>query len=93
MKVLNKTDLARESAKITGVSLKQSKQHIDALLSVIAGNLKSGNECKLLGYLTLKVKSRNAKNGRNPSTGKAITIPACKVVSAKVGSVLKKVVK
>ena len=92
MKVLNRNDIVRESSKISGVSLKQTKEVINAMLEVISNELKEGNECKFIGYFNLKVKDRKAKTGRNPITGKTIKIPACKVVSAKVGSVLKKAV-
>lgn len=93
MKVLNRNDIVRESAKISGSSLKQTKEVINAMLEVISNGLKEGNECKLIGYFSLKAKDRKAKVGRNPQTGAKLNIPARKVVVAKVGSVLKKIVK
>lgn len=93
MKVLNRNDIVRESSKISGTSLKQTKEVINAMLEVISKGLKEGNECKLIGYFNLKVKDRKAKTGRNPQTGGKINIPATKVVSVKVGSVLKNIVK
>ena len=38
------------------------------------------------GLGTFKVKSRNARQGRNPRTGEAIVIPARKIVSFKASA-------
>ena len=91
MTVLNKTDIIRESANITGKSTSDVKRVIDAMLEVFENNLKIGNEVKLVGYFNLAIKKRKASIGRNPSTGEPLKIPAFNLTVAKVGSKLKKI--
>ena len=50
--------------------------------------LKKGNRVSLVGFGSWSVSKRNAREGRNPSTGKTIHIPAKKVVKFKAGSEL-----
>lgn len=51
--------------------------------------LAKGESIVIPGFASLSVKTRKARNGRNPATGKSIHIPASKTVSFKTGSKLK----
>ena len=42
----------------------------------------------LIGFGSFSVSERSARSGRNPQTGKTITIPAKKVVKFKAGAEL-----
>ncbi len=48
---------------------------------------------KLVGFGTFEVKSRQAREGRNPATGEAIKIKASKVPVFNAGKALKEKVK
>lgn len=90
---MNKGDLIK---KIVG-DAKVSNNQADAVLNAITGNigssLRKGDKVTLVGFGTFKVTKRAARQGRNPQTGKAINIPARKVVKFKAGAELSKKVK
>jgi integration host factor subunit alpha len=52
--------------------------------------LIQGNPVKISGFGKWTIMSKHARKGRNPKTGKSITIDARKVVSFKVSNVLRK---
>ena len=89
---MNKTDLIAKVAEVAGLSKVDAKKAIDAAVDAaveaVKGALKAGDKVQLPGVLTLSVEKRAARKGINPATKQAITIPAKKVVKAKVGSEL-----
>ena len=65
---------------------------IQSVFDVIGQELAAGNNLPIPGFGTFKVKTRNARKGRNPRTGNPIDIPAAEVVSLKAAPTLKKLV-
>lgn len=70
------------------VELETTKKHaseiVDAYEKVVKESIQEvGDKVQLVGFLTLEAKVRAARNGRNPQTGEAITIPEKVVVSSK----------
>ncbi|MGQ7145974.1 HU family DNA-binding protein, partial [Escherichia sp. SS-MK2] len=49
---------------------------VDAVLESIQHALQTGEHVQLLGFGTFEVRERAAREGRNPHTGEALTIPA-----------------
>ena len=84
---MNKTQLIDEVAKVT-CTKKEAGSAVDAVLAAIKKALKKGDAVTLVGFGTFGVKKRKARVGRNPQTGKAIKIPAKKVVKFKAGKTL-----
>ncbi|MBS0224734.1 MAG: HU family DNA-binding protein, partial [Proteobacteria bacterium] len=62
---------------------------VDAVISVVGSTLKKGDAVTLVGFGTFEVRSRAARQGRNPKTGETINIPAAKVPGFKAGKGLK----
>jgi len=58
----------------------------NAYLGNVEGSLKKGNRVSLVGFGSWSVSRRNAREGRNPSTGKTIQIAAKNVVKFKAGA-------
>ena len=54
----------------------------------IAAALGAGERVAVAGFGTFSVAQRDAREGRNPATGKKIKIPAKKVVKFKPGAKL-----
>ncbi|MDD5403920.1 MAG: HU family DNA-binding protein [Sulfuricella sp.] len=89
---MNKGELIDAVAKITQHSKSQTGEMFDAFMAVVQNALTSGNDVQMIGFGTFAVEERAARTGRNPATGKALKIPAKRVVKFKVGSKLKEAV-
>ena len=53
----------------------QASLAVDAVLESIQHALQNGEHVQLLGFGTFEVRERAAREGRNPQTGEALTIP------------------
>jgi len=89
---MNKTQLVDAMAKDAGISKAAAKKALESFLDSVEGAMKKGDKVSLIGFGTFSVQTRKARDGRNPATGKAIKIPAKKVVKFKAGSELSKAV-
>ena len=87
--VISKSLLVDKVAEAAGVSKKDTKAVVDALLETVKESVKADAEIRLIGFGTFKKAHRNARTGRNPQTGKAIEIPASKNPVFKAGKTLK----
>ncbi len=90
---MNKTELVEAVAKNSKLSKAATKSVVDAVFEEITKSLKKGNPVQLIGFGTFKVNERKAREGRNPSTGEVIQIPAGKVPAFAAGQALKDAVK
>ncbi|PLX00825.1 MAG: DNA-binding protein, partial [Marinilabiliales bacterium] len=80
-------------AKDAKLTKAQAKDALDSFVKSTTTALKKGDRVALVGFGSFSVAKRNARTGRNPQTGKEITIPAKKVVRFKAGSELSDTVK
>lgn len=85
---MNKTELIDAMAADAGITKAAAKKALESFLGNVEKALKKGNRVSLVGFGSWSVSKRNAREGRNPSTGKTIHIPAKKVVKFKAGSEL-----
>lgn len=90
---MNKAELIDAIASEAGLTKADSKKALDAFINATTGALKKGDRVALVGFGSFSVSEREARQGRNPQTGKVITIPAKKVVKFKAGAELAGVVK
>ena len=86
---MNKMELVSAMADKTGLSKKDAEAALKAFTDVVAEELKKGEKIQLVGIGTLEVSERAARTGRNPQTGKEMTIPASKAPKFKDGKALK----
>jgi DNA-binding protein HU-beta len=89
---MNKTDLAGRVAAGGDLSHAQASAAIDTVIESISKSLRGGDRVMLIGLGTFSVAKRTSRKGRNPQTGRTITIPAARVVKFKAGAELKKLV-
>lgn len=89
---MNKADLVAMVAGKTGTTKKDARQMVDAVLDGIAEALANGDRVALSGFGSFEVRARRARPGRNPRTGKPITITAHKVPVFRPGRPLKNIV-
>ncbi|MDR2744949.1 MAG: HU family DNA-binding protein [Desulfovibrio sp.] len=66
---------------------------LNAVVDVVREALAAGDTITLTGFGSFKVVKRAARKGRNPQTGKEITIPASKVAKFTPGKGLKDTLK
>ena len=90
---MNKGDLAQAVAKQAQLSKAKAWETVNATFDAIKGSLKKGQKVSLIGFGSFVVRSRKARQGRNPKTGATITIKARKVPAFQAGADLKKAVR
>ena len=82
---MNKNELIAKVAKETRLTRGEAGEAIEATIENIMKALRQGDDVRLIGFGTFTVSKRSARKGRNPKTGKALNIPARKVVKFKAG--------
>jgi DNA-binding protein HU-beta len=85
---MNKTQLIDAIAEKAGLTKADSKKALEAFVATVGETLAAGDKLALIGFGTFSVTERSARTGRNPQTGKTITIPAKKTVKFKAGAEL-----
>lgn len=83
---MNKAQLIDAIANDAKLTKADAKRALDAFVKTTTGALKKGDRVALVGFGSFSVSKRNARTGRNPQTGKPITIAAKKVVKFKAGA-------
>ena len=93
---MTKQNLVNYIAEETGMTkadatraLDAATRALDAVLNGIVEGLKSEGKVTLTGFCTFATQHKDARQGRNPRTGEAVTIPARTAVSIKAGAKLK----
>jgi DNA-binding protein HU-beta len=90
---MNKTDLVNSIAEKSGLTKKDVESVLNGFLGEVTTALAAGDKVQLIGFGTFETRKRSGRTGRNPQTGKAITIPASNVPAFKAGNKLKEAVK
>lgn len=85
---MNKAQLIDAIADSANLTKADAKKALDAFVESTTKALKKGDRVALVGFGSFSLSKRNARTGRNPQTGKPITIAAKKVVKFKPGSEL-----
>jgi len=85
---MNKAQLIDAMAAGAGLTKADAKKALDAFVGATTDALKGGDRVALIGFGSFTVNERAARTGRNPQTGKEITIAAKKVVKFKAGAEL-----
>jgi len=90
---MTKAGLVARMAKDAKISKAAANKALGGAIDEITKTLKKGQSVTLIGFGTFSVAKRKARKGRNPQTGKVITISARRVPKFKAGAGLKKAVK
>ncbi|USS96054.1 DNA-binding protein HU-beta [Serratia symbiotica] len=86
---MNKSQLIDKIATGADISKAAAGRALDAVIASVTDSLKAGNDVALVGFGTFTVRERSARTGRNPQTGKEITITAAKAPAFRAGKALK----
>ena len=87
-----KEELVQEISKKAKVTQKEAGEVLNALVDTIQKTVSKGKKVTLVGFGTFESRKRAARNGRNPQTGKEISIPAKTVPVFSAGKKFKTVV-
>ena len=89
---MTKTQIVAYLAEKVTITQKQAGMTLAEISELAAKAIKKGDKFALPGFVTIKVRARKARIGRNPQTGAAIKIPAKKVVKALPSKALKDII-
>ena len=78
---MNKSQLTKVVAEKSNLSQKQVNDTFKLAEEAILGALAAGEKIQLSGFGTFEVRERAARKGRNPKTGEAVDVPACKYLA------------
>lgn len=73
----------------SGLSRRQAKELIDAVLEEIVSTLVAGEDVSLRGFGKFAIRQKRERPGRNPKTGAAAPITARRVVTFNASEILK----
>lgn len=89
---MTKAELIAAIATKADINKNSADRALNAVLDALQETLADEDKITLTGFGTLAVETRQERTGRNPRTGKALTIPAAKVVKFRAGKTLKNAV-
>ncbi len=81
--------MIEQIAQAAEVSKSAAERAVDAMVAAVKSTLKKGDMVTLVGFGTFYVSKRQARAGRNPRTGEALTIKATRVPRFRAGKALK----
>jgi integration host factor subunit alpha len=86
---MTKIDITESICEKLGILKKESLHLVESVIGIIKEELGKGNDVMISGFGKWTVKAKKKRRGRNPQTGKDLTIAARKVVTFKSSTVLR----
>ncbi len=74
--IVGRQELTKRIASQTGLTQKKAGEVLEATLDTIRDSLNAGNEVRLVGFGSFKVRQSAARKGVNPRDRKPIQVPA-----------------
>jgi DNA-binding protein HU-beta len=90
---MNKAELVDAIAEAADVTKKEAEAVLTATIETIMEAVAQRDKVTLVGFGTFEARDRQAREGRNPSTGEAIKIAATTVPGFSAGKGFKDIVK
>ncbi|MCX7718202.1 MAG: HU family DNA-binding protein [Candidatus Sumerlaeaceae bacterium] len=89
---MTKLEVATALRERTGISQRQAFDAVELFLNSVKDALKQGEKVSLVGFGTFYIKTKEARNGRNPRTGEKIRIPPKSIIVFKPGKEFRELV-
>jgi DNA-binding protein HU-beta len=86
---MNKGELIDAIAAKADVTKKEADAIVTAMVETIVEAVSNGDKVTLVGFGSFEPRERQAREGRNPKTGEAMTIPATRIPAFSAGKVFK----
>lgn len=90
---MNRNELVSAMAEKAGVSKKDADNLLKAFIDTVEEAVKADDKVQLVGFGTFEARERSERVGKNPRTGEALKIAACKVPAFKAGKAFKELLK
>lgn len=90
---MNKNELIAKIAEETGLTKADCQKVLESTLEVTRKAIKKGDDVRLVGFGTFVRAKQAARKGRNPQTGKEISIKARWVPRFRAGKEFKEFVR
>ena len=88
-KTLTRMDLADAVHARVGLSLNESAQLVETVLTEISDSLTRGESVKISSFGTFSVREKAARVGRNPKTGEEVPIHPRRVLTFRSSHLMK----
>lgn len=89
---MTKAELVEEVIKSSNLSKRDAGIVVQTLLDSIIESLKKGEKVELRGFGSFRIRSRSARQGRNPKSGEIVKVPAKKIPYFKPGKELRELI-
>ncbi|AXH09913.1 DNA-binding protein [Malaciobacter halophilus] len=89
---MNKAEFIDAVAAKAGLSKKDAKNSVDAVLDTITETLVKRDSVSFIGFGTFTTSERAERTAKVPGTDRTVTVPATTVAKFKVGKALKEAV-
>jgi DNA-binding protein HU-beta len=89
---MKKSDFIVEMAAKMNVTKKESARYLKEMVDILINIFQKGDTLILPGFAKFGVRQRAARSGRNPRSGKNISIPVTKAPYVRFSQTVKKLV-
>ena len=89
---MNKTELVAAVAEAAELTKVDAEKAVKAFLETVTAAVAKKDKVQLIGFGTFEARKRAARTGKNPQTGKTMTIKATVVPAFKAGKAFKDLV-
>lgn len=90
---MNKASIVEAVHAVLGTSKADAERAVETVIESIVGSLKKGQEVSIAGLGIFSVKTRAARQARNPRTGETLQVQAMRVPKFRAAKALKEAVK
>jgi len=87
--IMNKSQLIEKLAKTENLTIKTAEDIVNTIFKEMEKSLVRNSRIEIRGLGSFKIKKYDGYNGRNPKTGKIISVESKKLPFFKVGRELK----
>ena len=89
MATTTKREIAERVAQQTGLAQVTVKQIVQMLFDEVINELAAGNRLEFRDFGVFEVVVRKPRTGRNPKTGEKVAVPPKRVVTFKMGKIMR----
>ena len=83
---ITKANLVEKISNRLGLSKAESQNLVENFFEILSNSLENGDDVKISGFGTFKLKKKNTRPGRNPMTGEVIPVSARTIVKFSASS-------